>query len=177
MSRTYSAPRRKAQAEPPPIPKRFVQAQRPTATPDGDPIPADARIFNATRALAGTLTGVGDSMRGFFYAAITPGDPLGPEKVEVNRKLDAAEIVFVTEAEVAEATIAYFRKEFSEVIDPSMGPQVWDYAVGLFLEECNAAGRWLMRATCPGCGGDGTDLDAFKAVGANVRTQIVAFRN
>jgi len=165
MSRTYySGPGRKTKAAPPPLHKRFTLAARPTVTPDGDPIPADAAIYNAARPLAGTLTWAGDSIRGIFYAAVTPGDPLAPEKLAVNRSQAAAEIVYVTEAEVAEATIAYFRKEFSEVIDPSMGPQVWDYAVGLFLEECNAAGRWLMRATCPGCGGDGTDLDAFNEV-------------
>ena len=66
-------------------------------------MPAEWRIFNAPRPIYGEETWEGDFLSGIFYAAVRPGHEREGWMVEENRRLDAAELVFVPYADALKA--------------------------------------------------------------------------
>jgi hypothetical protein len=55
-----------------------ILGARPTALPDGTPLPAHWEVYNAPRPLYGALTWDGEFRHGAFYGAVDPDDDSHP---------------------------------------------------------------------------------------------------
>lgn len=103
------------------IPQVATIGTRPTHTPDGTPIPPDWPIHNAPRPLYGTLTWQQPQAPfrafGWFFAVTDPTDEWangkhGVDYTEENRRLDARELVFISDAEAFARGCAEYRTRY-----------------------------------------------------------------
>ena len=106
----------------PTIPQVAVIGERPTHTPEGVEIPAGWPIHNAPRPLYGNLTWVQPQAPfrsfGWFFAATDPAAPderdarYNAEYVEENRRLDARELVFVSDEAAYRRGVELLRERY-----------------------------------------------------------------
>ncbi len=106
--------------------------QRPTVTPNGHAIPADWLIFNAPRPLVGSeppdhkangndfLEWNGEWVRGLYFAAVNPKDPLAAHQVKQNVDLDAYLVRYMTEADVR----AWFHRYYVDTLQQECGEEL-----------------------------------------------------
>lgn len=104
-------------------PFHVVVGTRPTQTPDGQPIPATADIYNAPRPLYGWQTWTDKSPDfpsfGWFFAAIDPqaGDEFdrkySAEYAVENARMDSRRLLFVSEEKAFEAGVLYSRNRYA----------------------------------------------------------------
>ena len=103
------------------IPQVATIGTRPTTTPDGTPIPAAWPIHNAPRPLYGTLCWQQPQTPfrafGWFFAALDPADEWGngqrgTSHAEENRRLDARELVFVSDEAAYQRGCAELRDRY-----------------------------------------------------------------
>ncbi len=86
-----------------------VIGTRPTHIPTGWP------IFNAPRPLYEEPTWTGDFIHGIFYAAVDPDDLYGTDFIKRNADLDAWQLEWVSEEEVIEEALTYYRDKFPTI--------------------------------------------------------------
>lgn len=115
------------------IPVVVVVGERPSHTPDGQPIPSTWPIYNITRPLYGHLTWQNSNppfrSYGWFFAAIDPNGEYASAYTEDNRRLDARQLEFVSDEAAFERGVAETRerhgarlgKKFDDMVaDPAM---------------------------------------------------------
>lgn len=97
------------------IPTIAVIGEKPAATPEGRPIDPAMRIFNTTRPLWGDLNWSTDGRPtpfrnyGWWFAAVHPDSPDWQTCYDNNARMDACELIFVTEDEAFAAGAATVR--------------------------------------------------------------------
>ena len=123
--------------------KRYTVAWTREQVVDGHFVPENWIICNAPRPLYGHTTWTGDFIGGIFYAAIDPDCECASRYLHDNAELDAREIVFVTQDECLERTMAYYRAEWPDYvheIDP-LQPNMRRHLVRRGLELMNEEAR------------------------------------
>lgn len=127
----------------PALRKRYTLGERPAFQSTGEPLPAHWVICNAPRPLVGHDAWIGPFVSGIYYAAIDPETLEAARRLESNRRDDACELVYVTDAEMREA----IRQRYAAVWLQQNGTDIFSdrYAVewatyGL-LDRWNEQGR------------------------------------
>lgn len=92
---------------------------RPTQTPDGTTIPANWLIHNAPRPLYGQINWCWPQAPfrcfGWWFAAVDPDHEYsqGPRGyIEENRRLDARELIFVSDEEAFQKGVEHLRQRY-----------------------------------------------------------------
>jgi hypothetical protein len=87
----------------------WILGDRPTLTGYGEPLPADWELFEAPRPIAGTLAWRGEwggIVGAWFYTAISPTEERAEYMRDVNKRMDASHVTFVTRSELAQWSLA-----------------------------------------------------------------------
>lgn len=101
------------------IPQVATIGSRPTHTPDGTPIPAHWPIHNAPRPLYGQINWCWPQAPfrcfGWWFAAVDPDHEYSQGTrgyIEENRRLDARELIFVTDEEAFQRGVTELRQRY-----------------------------------------------------------------
>ena len=126
---------------------RRLLAVRPTQTPAGEEIPAQAIIFNAPREVFGEPHWVGDFCSGIFYAALAEDHPRHADLVRINYQQNAVILMYVTDEEARAEVRAYLIREYGEVYNEEVDEELFEeYWRNNFYENF-ARGETLLKGS------------------------------
>lgn len=119
-----------------------VIGTRPTHAPNGEPIPADAEIFNAPRPMSGNFMWVGDFLHGVFYTVIfkKPNEPNAWEHTwhKDAISLDGWIIEYVSREDAIRWTKDYYAANYPDV---NIGDADESKLIATYLRENNNPAR------------------------------------